>query len=471
MNTLIQPALSRTLYRTKAIGLLLAAASCLQLAGCAEDRSTEDWNREQIRRDLGKLQTAAGTYRGTVYSNLNQQALGELELTLTTSLRTLPGSGATKAEGQPILMANVLLRGARNMALQAQDSYYDPDTGTYRTNIPVVDSNGKTVEISLTGHIHEGIFDGTIQAGPYVNHGGTFSLTRNGAPVETIPSDQTSGGSNEQGSQAIVLGTYQGTTRFHSGAKRTVYLVILSPKQSSQEDFLSLFVPVKSVQVTLNYGESLQLLHQNAEWDQQTGTLRGTTTLNHQGENLNLALDCRQTQTNGQLGWECRNFSNTLGQVATTQVIQTANSRPTYPITPGETEPVWAEFQGKAQFLDGSSLPVTLSALYPARTREEELVDLFSPPAEKVLQVTLTFGADNPISVFFDQSRWDARTGRLNGRYLSNSGRSGGSSAGAPASGSYDISLTCTEFQFTETKTPFHCSYFSNRQGRVELQF
>lgn len=450
--------------------LAFALLGTTLLLSCARDRNLEDYQREKIREDLGLIQAAAGIYRGVLYSNTDQSPLGAVELSLQASTRAEKGSNGSKAESSPVLLGNLRVHGNRLMSIRINDASYDSVTGFYQANVPVKQQNGESIEVVIRGTITEGRFEGNIEAYNFHESGGTIRLERD-APLPEI----ASGGQTKDGSQPsqpmdednTALGTFRGTTTFlRSGATKPVSLVIISPNSSSEEEFLNFFLPIRTVQVTLNYGDSFQILHPSVQWNQQTGRLLGDASVTVNLKNVTVSLRCDKAQVSGKDGLDCKTYTTTQGLIARTQVI-TASGQDSHPGEMEKTRPIVLQYQGTARLLDGRLIPATMTAKYPSRTREEEVIDLYFPPAEKLLTVTVKF-FENGNAATFSNAKWDIRTLQLNGDTTTSTGSSGG----APIPGNqYNLTLSCTNYRFNGDQEPFECLYFSNQlSAPIEIQ-
>lgn len=437
------------------------------LSGCAQDRSLDDYKREQLRQYLGQYQSASGVFRGFAYSKIDQSTVGAIELILTAKIKPVDANSSSKADGAPILKGKINLYGTHPASIDAPDGFYDPDTGLYQANIPIRQQNSKITEISIAGKIDGSHFEGSIEVNGFPEYGSQISLERD-APLTQRESEGSSSTTDPGNQNSNVLGSFEGTTTFRSGATRSVSLVILSTRNSSEEDFLNLFNPVKTVQVTLNYGGSIQISHPNVEWNQQTHRMLGTASVVINNKNITLALECNQVALGTpQSGWTCQTSTANSGWIARTQVQPPTAEENHRPINSGDTEAILTQYQGTAQLLDGSTVPVTMSALFPPRSRESELEELFFPPAERLLIITVLFPVDggslgSHIPVTFERSRWDLKTHTLNGSSSSSSQSNGGSSIPNAANG---VTLSCKNFNFNEGSAPFDCLFIPNRWG------
>jgi|GEM_PF-6550144 len=427
----------------------------LGFIGCAPDRSLDDYKREKLREYLGQYQAAAGVFRGIGYSKIDHHSIGAVELILTAKIKSLDGSSGSKTDGAPVLKGKINLYGIYTASLDANDGFYDPDTGIYQANIPIKQQNGKTTEISITGKITQSQFEGSLEVTGFSEYGSNMTLARD---RELPANDEQKITAPGQGSNySNVLGSYIGTTHFRSGATRSVSLVIFSTRNSSEEDFLNLFNPVKTVQVTLNYDESMQISHSIVEWNQQTHRMIGTSSVTVNNKSVTLALDCNQTLATDLNGWDCQTSTTTSGWIARTEVIPSLPDKTSKPQEPGNTNAILMQYEGEATLLDGTKTPVKMSALFPPRSRDTELAELFFPPAERQLTVTVLFPVSGSahgsfVPVTFDASHWDLKTHILNGV----------TSSSSPGTG---ITLTCQNFEFNEGDNPFDCLFIPNRWG------
>jgi hypothetical protein len=396
--------------------LMFLLASLTLSLGCAKDKSLDDFKREKVEQELAKLQPAAGTYRGVVYSKTDRSVLGTLQMTLTAQTQVSSGMNGSKADEKPVLAGQLEFQGDRKMATVVKDSYYDPETKRYQANVPIGkgDGAGSAEQLTLAGHIEKGVFEGTIEAFGYADFGGTFTLSKDGEiPAQVAGLIQQS---QEAGSESYTLKTFLGNTRFFSGTAKPLKLIVLEPRQSSEEDLLSVFVPVKTVQVTLNYGQSLQVLHSNARWDRRTGVLTGQSSLHRGSSSVALSLDCRQQiTTQGEAGWTCQHFTNALGLVATTEVTQVRNSSED-PVDSTNQDAMSESYLGTLTFNgQEQARGAVFTVLYPLKSRALQLAELFSPESSDPVTANLRFS--DTYSVPISNAVLDYKSGHLTGSY------------------------------------------------------
>ncbi len=440
-------------------------------SGCAKDRTLDDFKREQTQKDLGKLQTVDGEYGGQVLSASDHSVLGDLKFVLSAKTQVSTAPGVLKADEQPVLVGTLTFTNQQTLVAVAKDSYYDPTTGKFQANIPIQRASGKTDQLTLSGNIQGDSFNGTIEAIGQSDFGGTFSLTRGAATQAGALTSQKTPQSAEAIDAAISLRqkSFIGTTEFKTGETLPVSFVVLDPKLSSEEEFLSLFYPVKSVEVNLNYGDSIVISHASAQWDKRVGTLTGQAVLLRDGEKVNILLECRQGQsvtdiTKTDPAWTCQHVSGALGWVATTKVVAAINNE-TAPNSGLDLASRDETFVGQLNFTNGESRSADFRILYPRKDQQSTLAELFFPNANQAVSASFTLNGSYPI--LLESVHYNRDAGTLSGSYSMMVGQT----ANATLSQKIALNVDCKRDQSATTPS-WYCKHFTSKGGSIaEGQF
>ena len=445
---------------------IAAIFALLALVQCAKDRDLKDYQNEQRNKDFAKLQSVEGAYRGLLLSKVDGATLGALQITLRADTQVLDSNNETKANAQPVLVANIEFKGATHLAIGAQNGFYND--GQYKAEIVIprstAGSNGsggnQTAKILLNGFIGaDGSFTGSMWASEttdYQDFGGTFSLQRNGEELASLAKAHT-----PKADALFSQMGFAGSTLFHeAGVTKAVSLVLSKPRSTSQEDFLTLLMPVKPVLATLDFGGA-RLSFPNAHWNQSTGALNGAASFESIGQ---IRLTCAFADIRS--GIECQ-----LANEKSAGAVATISARPASgPIVepPGSSEgrdPVERVYIGQGEFPPflgkGKEIKtVRLQVIWDARSRLDEILELLVPLTQKSLRVTLLWPNDAP-STTFATSKWDSVSGTLDAtQTIATSGLNG------------VLLLSCRGFHFTTTsaKYDFTCRYTST-VSNVDLSF
>lgn len=446
-------------------GLVFAAAG-FTFVGCAKDRTVDDFKREKARQDLASYQAVDGDYTGLMISSQTKSPVGALQLRLSARLQSSSSPDGSIGAGTPIIATELSFQDTQVMSLAGTNAYYDPDSGLFQADISITrasdtsggsgsKANGNVETVSLTAQIGGGQIVGTLQLAGYSSYGSTFTLSRNGGSLGKLASQLPRNPSN---ANFLPLNTFSGHTDFlKDKVSKSVRIVTLQSRVNSQEDFLNLLNPVKTVQVSMNYDVSAQIFHPSGNWDLRTGRLSGQTTITRGTQVAVLSFDCQTAGTQ----MNCNHFTTQDGRVAVTKAD--LDTGPT--VDPVDTTGTDAEqrhlFLGKAHMdfpdpINGTN--ASLLVVFPARSRLDDILNLFLPPAQLILQATFVTGL---ASVPFPQVQWDRGSERLDGT----SDRSGSS---GPTTG-FIPEIHCTGFKFLDTKKPFVCDYSSSRSPTIHL--
>src|SRR4051812_47256835 len=98
--------------RNSMITLLTSTLPLLALlaSGCARDRNIDDYNHEQVQKEIARMQAVSGTYRGVLLAKRNQTPMGAIAIAVA------PDADITSANGQPATQQQASLQG--NITLQ-----------------------------------------------------------------------------------------------------------------------------------------------------------------------------------------------------------------------------------------------------------------------------------------------------------------------------------------------------------------
>ncbi|MGZ3772241.1 MAG: hypothetical protein ACXVCY_00105 [Pseudobdellovibrionaceae bacterium] len=468
----------------KTIYLIFALfLSSAMITGCGKDQNLEDYKKKLLDQDLAQFNAVSGRYSGYVKSNKDKKTpglvdknLGALEITLRTTTQVVNPQDGSKSNAQPLLIASIVFQGESRMSIVGQNCYYDYNSGKFQITIPVTNflnlssnSNGaaSSAVISLNGLIKNGVMTGSLEAMGFSDYGATFSLSQQGASLESLVQ-----ASKPESNIIFLNARYSGTTVFaNSNVSKKVDLVILKPQTTSENDFLNLLIPVKPVQITLNYGNGARLLFADGNWNQQTGLLTGHTDLSFSSTSSDgstsvqtgtLSLTCKQNASGP--AFDCSIVtSSSSGAKASIHVD--LNQNPSSENGPDDSsttrDPIIRAYFGEMIVDSDTKVPTSFNVIYPARSRMEEIVSLYYPQAEKLLQINFTFG--NPkIGLSFLKVKWDTVKGTLDGiQSTTINGQA------------VTATISCENFHFQdEDNYSFSCQYITTlRNSYAELRF
>jgi hypothetical protein len=453
---------------------LLASAAGLALlsaTGCVKDRDYEDFRRDKLAEDLSELAPAAGTYRGSLTSKQSGLALGALEITLTPQVKTIPGMSGDKADGAPVLSVQITFQDAETrFALTALDSYFDRISGRLEVTLPISRANGRSEQLVLSGFVADKGLGGQLQITGASELAASFHLEKNTSEsISEIAQKLVGQKSRDPNS---ISASWKGTTKFHSGVERPVSVVFIEPNTSPEELFLNRFAPIQVVQFTLNYDDSVKLVHEGALWDRRTGKLTGKARIARGTQVSEIVTECESVQET----WNCMHQSQGLGSIATTQVMleHDPGTGDRGGEAPSDLRAVQTVTRTGKTRLDSGEVTAWLKATFAARTREQEFWDLFVPTPERTLTVSLQFGVPGQpeaerLVVLFDQALLDLRSHTLDGRVVLRQGL---------GSSFIEVTLHCENFRFPGLEavdgrpSSISCQYWSShRPQKLSVTF
>lgn len=426
----------------------------LFLSACGEDKTVEEHQRERLQENLAVFQSVAGRYTGKVVSLQDQSEVGALEVVLRAETQVNPSGGGESSIGSPILITNLRFLNKNIISMSAYNSFYDSKSGAFSAQIKISRSETEQPEIlTLNGNLNASEFNGELSSVDYAEYGSRFRLVRNG-PKLTDLAPKTSPDDFENGKGSNRITTYDGTTTFQNGSKRPVQIVMLQPLRGTAEDILDLVSPIKTVQASFNYSQSLHLLYSNSIWDVRQKVLTGETLVSVNGQSQKITLECR-TSDAGKM--YCNHLTTGAGATATSTASPSPKPPKPLPPDPDNRPSVTKIFAGKG-VIAGKMTPIKIAVTHPSRGRFNDLMELFFPNSEKAINVAVDFS--NNVSTSFMGIKWDAANGLVDGAML----------AQGPGD-SYTAYLQCYDFYFTSTKGPFLCNYWTSRSPNIAIDF
>ena len=446
----------------------LVFAFLIMAVGCSKDRSVDDYKRGKLQQSVSELQAVQGRYSGVLISKRTGARLGALELTLTASTEPVQGNDESTPSARPIMLTSVQFQSGSHMVIAGRNSYYDSSTGQFTTQI-TIPRNGTDYSVFVNGRINGGALDGSLSAQGYEDEGGTIQLSKNGKQLDQLVKEN-----KFDTSPLFSQGSFAGNTTFTEGVVKPVRLIILKPQSSSEEDFLNLLVPVKPVLATLNYGNGARITFSSGQLDLRTGRLTGQTGLSLSGStpatasstpataagtattggSVQMTMVCQMNT--GNQGFDCTHATGSAqGTVAESHVEPKAANTPDEPDPSGPRDSITRNYAGLAMFEPGKQTKVQLSTVYPARTRTEEIVELFLPNTEKILP-TVLLNPSARIGASFPLAKWDTVNGTLDGASLT-----------SIPNQTVTLTVSCRNFFFRERPYDFTCSYYSSLTGVI----
>lgn len=285
------------------------------LTACGPDRTVEDWRREKVSEELSAIRAISGQYGGNLVSN-SRGGLGSVSLEVWPDTLVSGSSGSRSTEPQASLRGKLtlLLEGKTRM-VAFRGGFYDRSTGDFKAEIPVSSRSSLSTTLDLEGTFSEGRVRGRIGSDIFPESEARFDLERGvGLPEES----RLGSGKSSAQAQDEVAQRFSGTAEFVSSAPAPMDFTLLTPQNSSEGDFLDLFVAIKWVDVTLMLNGRSPVHFKGSQWDQRTGILTGEIQgeAGTQRDRYVLMLRCTQIGA-GQTpsGWDCTYWSSQIGLV------------------------------------------------------------------------------------------------------------------------------------------------------------
>lgn len=277
---------------------LVGMTFALTLAGCAKDRSVDDYQREKLEKELAKIEAVSGEYRGQLEATGAKGARGALEVVVTPDIQQGASSDASAVISGKIVLDDVPI---------------EFTAGTLNTSSGDVKATVKLAEatVDLSGRISGDVFTGSLKTQGNEEFGGRFRIIRNGAKGTRL---EGAGAGDLRG--LLVAINYRAEVVFSDGGKDFVFLTIDRATQDRDQEFVSRLHPVGVVDGQIRLG-GRGIAFTGAKVDIRTRILTGRSA---QGAELR----CRALGT-GADAWDCA-FSPPAGASWTGVFVKVANN-------------------------------------------------------------------------------------------------------------------------------------------------
>jgi hypothetical protein len=317
------------------IAVIISSVSLLSFTACVDEKNQQDFRQEQVDEQVAKIMPIKGTYNGTITSAQDNASLGSISLTLTPDTDLQSSADNLSSEQHAVVRGVVSYSGLNAANVTFDQGFYDPSSGLFQVSISITDAEMTpiTYQMDLSGNISGDSFTGTIEVEGYPGYGGNLTLNKN-TPAQALTANK-----NLSAARAKLLvseatdkfvGNYQ-SSALKDQTNNEFTMTIESRDTSPQQQFLDIFLPVRSAQAHLYFGSSdvggiaFSRFYPNITIDDQTNTLDGYTTVTDTGNNsYQENLHCQRVM-NGMIaaGWNCK---ITGGSGAVTTVSTTPES-------------------------------------------------------------------------------------------------------------------------------------------------
>jgi hypothetical protein len=268
-------------------------------SSCLGDKSQDDYVRERVAQQQAKIESIQGTYRGTLVAKDTGAPLGTLQMDLRASVDVQNSYDNTTSQPKAVAKGTLYYSGLSTSQINFDQGYYDDNSGTLDIRIPVVDVMGASRIIDLHANLEGDTLSGDLSEETLGGFAAEFIISKN-APAST--------------SQTLVVGRISRLTvapqQFDGkvdGSDTDFQMVIQYKEKSSSQLFLNLFLPERSVNVTVIYNHH-PFTFSDALLNETQNTLRATSDTKdpYSSLSIHVELNCNRTiHAATQSQWDC----------------------------------------------------------------------------------------------------------------------------------------------------------------------
>lgn len=274
----------------------------LVFAGCAQDRSVNDYKRDEFQKNLDELKDVEGIYSGVLQKYSNGEEIGRMELSLMPTPRPTTDVAAPRAQ----LRGKLEFSGNNLTKLVFQESAYDPERQELYTSIPVPDGNASARSLDLEAKLENGKLIGRLSNFGFEDEGAKFVLEKVPAATTFSPADIV----KDRQIENIDL-LLSGKASFSNGRTDETFLTISNDEMPIERRFIDMLSPQKTVRVDLtipDIGDTL--VFNNADFRPATREISASG-MSGGPSPSQVSLSC-QADNQTEVGYRCR-YTSSLG--------------------------------------------------------------------------------------------------------------------------------------------------------------
>ncbi len=262
--------------------------------GCAKDKNMEDFRRDQLQQSISRINSASGTYSGSVISKIDNTNLGAITLKFQARTDIQSNSGGVSSEQNATVSGSLSFRSITSTEVSFDNGFYDDVTGDFQVTIPLTASS----KLTLVGVVSGNKWNGSIEVKGQPDFGGEMDLTKN-APISNSPAIEVGGTRLQQ----IKKMSYAYVGSYKVGGVVTPFKLSFIDRDIS---FYNIFSPIRSVSVNCDFSD-FELNFSDAVLDDKAGTLSGYNPVDQRGTPARATLTClKYDQVDGEFGWDCQ---------------------------------------------------------------------------------------------------------------------------------------------------------------------
>ena len=282
------------------ICLALIMSSIFILLSCGKDKNMDDFRRDQLQQSFARITSISGSYSGPVMSKVDGSNLGNILLKFKASTDVQSNSGRVSNDQSVLVSGSINLKSLTTTEVTFDNGFYDDVTGDFQVTIPVAQDGGVTAKISLTGHISEDHWIGSIDVKDQEEYGASLNLTKD-APPSNTSSLEVGGVRLQQIKKLDYL--YEGTYRA-AGTTAPIKMSFINRDIFPEQSLYKLFSPIRQVSVNCDLTQ-FEVNFSNASLDDKNGLLVAHDPTDQQGHPARASLTCKKFETGSDFGWDC----------------------------------------------------------------------------------------------------------------------------------------------------------------------
>ncbi len=312
---------------SKALTFFVVIIASIAMVDCAGDKDFNSFRDDLANQKQAQSSAVNGTYAGLGASKLDNSTLGLFQVQTVASSELQNSSDQLGTEKKSVMKGQLTYTGLTNATVTFSQGLYSPETNEFFATVPVVDEAGLTQNIKIAGKIQSGAFVGSIYLDQYPSYGVNVNLG--------INSNLSQASVDAKSVRALQLASdnlsYQGNLNLN-GATLLVTMKINSPSSNSQQQFLRVLNPQRTVLVTFNFQDEMSKLNSgmvfSGNMNDQVGSLTGLSTVSGGSSPtpFSINMNCKKQLVKGAQAWNCtitqgiKSFSVLLLSVAPTAI-------------------------------------------------------------------------------------------------------------------------------------------------------
>jgi hypothetical protein len=257
--------------------------------GCSKDKSLDEFQTEELKAKIAKINAVSGTFSGPVISNLSDRSnLGVMTLNFKPVTKITNGPN-NNSQLQATVSGTMNFKGPFNSEVFFDNGVFDvgsSSAGDLQIIVPIK-IGSINANLSLSGSVNSDNWIANVEVMGQSDYGATIYFSKKFTQTNTPAFE--AGGQRIQEIKKLNR-TYAGTIPYND-LNIPVTLNFISREETPEQNLYKLFSPTRVTGIVVDF-DGLVLNYDNGIIDDKSGTITGNSPKTIKGNVLIAPLNC-----------------------------------------------------------------------------------------------------------------------------------------------------------------------------------